>query len=308
MRCWIIDETMTPCPLAAALADSRPFAAVLSPEEWETEQESLAFGLDPDPGILPPEKHVTKAEVSSDALTGSFSIPDRENICGRRMEFRFVLDQRGVVFIDQEGAAAALAEALAAKRKWRAPSLERFLYDFLESIIAGDLPMLERMEERLSVMENEAQDTAPEDLLTRLNDLRGELLDLRTHYDQLLDLGQELQENENDFFKAENLRWFGLFTDRVSRLAENVMSLRDYAAQIRDLYQTSLEVKQNHVMNMLTVVTTVFLPLTLITGWFGMNFVRMPILSKPWGYPLVMVVSVAIVLVCLWWFRKKKLL
>ena len=59
-------------------------------------------------------------------------------------------------------------------------------------------------------------------------------------------------------------------------------------------------------MTLLTVVTTVFMPLTLIVGWYGMNFRYMPELDKPWGYPAVIALSVAVVVISLWFFKKKK--
>ena len=62
------------------------------------------------------------------------------------------------------------------------------------------------------------------------------------------------------------------------------------------------------VKSILTVVTTIFMPLTLITGWFGMNFRYMPELESPWAYPIVIVISVVIIVASLIYFRKKKLL
>ena len=139
-----------------------------------------------------------------------------------------------------------------------------------------------------------------------LNAIRGDLLDLRLHYEQLIDLGQELQENENDFFKEETLRYFQMFTERVIRLQDMVNSQRDYTAQLRDLLQAQLEVKQNTIMTVLTVITTIFLPLTLIAGWYGMNFLYMPELSWAYGYPVIIIISVLIVVGCLYLFKKKK--
>ena len=139
-----------------------------------------------------------------------------------------------------------------------------------------------------------------------MNDIRGDLLDLRLHYEQLIDLGQELQENENDFFKEETLRYFQMFTERVIRLQDMVNSQREYTAQLRDLLQAQLEVKQNTIMTVLTVITTIFLPLTLIAGWYGMNFVNMPELAWIYGYPVIIIISVVIIAACLFWFKKKK--
>ena len=76
--------------------------------------------------------------------------------------------------------------------------------------------------------------------------------------------------------------------------------------QLRDLIQTRVDVKQNRIMTLLTVVTTIFTPLTLLTGWYGMNFRYMPELEYRWSYPVVILVSLAIAVGCLVYFKKKK--
>ena len=185
------------------------------------------------------------------------------------------------------------------------PSLERFIYDFLEQIIHEDSQILENYEKRLDVIDNDI-DCGKEGDLDALNDIRGDLRDLRTHYNQLIELAQEFEENENSFFHTDHLRFFRLFSSRVSRLHDIVNSLLDYTNQIRDTYQSRLDVKQNRIMTVLTVVTTVFMPLTLIVGWYGMNFKYMPELDSVWGYPVVIGVSVLIVVVSIVFFKGRK--
>ena len=129
---------------------------------------------------------------------------------------------------------------------------------------------------------------------------------MRTHYEQLIDLGQELEENENNFFKQENLRYFRLFLNRMARLYDKSTSIQDYTMQIRDIYKAHLDIKQNRIMTILTVITTIFLPLTLIVGWYGMNFRYMPELEWRWGYPLIIGISILIVVISILYFKKKK--
>ena len=117
---------------------------------------------------------------------------------------------------------------------------------------------------------------------------------------------RQIEENENNFFSKDNTRYFHLFTQRVSRLHDITASLRDYSIQIRDLYQSQLDKKQNRIMTLLTVITSIFMPLTLIAGWYGMNFKYMPELDYKSAYPIVIGVSIAIVVVCLIFFKKKK--
>lgn len=301
---YLIRESLVPCAKENIKSSDSPFVAVLSSAEWKEQAAFFDMGIDMEMDTARPLE--TKAVVNLDSLTGSFSIPDRGDICGKRHSFAFALDEKGVVLVDDTGYAKELAEAISRSKKWRLPGLERFLYDLLESVIQGDLALLEGFESRMNRMEEAILRGEVESYPPELNDIRGDLLDLRMHYEQLIDLVQELEENENDFFQEENLRYFRLFTQRVMRLQDRVTSLREYVAQLRDLIQARLDVKQNKIMTVLTVITSIFLPLTLIAGWYGMNFKYMPELEWRWSYPAVIVISAVIVVVCLRWFKRKK--
>jgi len=114
------------------------------------------------------------------------------------------------------------------------------------------------------------------------------------------------EENENDFFKEENIRYFSLFSKRAGRLFDMSTALVDYTSQIRADYEATLTDKQNHIMTILTVVTTIFSPLTLITGWYGMNFKYMPELDSIYGYPGVIIISLLVAILSLLFFKYKK--
>ena len=191
-------------------------------------------------------------------------------------------------------------------KKWRLPSLERFLYDFLEQIVKRDRDLLEHYDKELDAMEGAISNEKGEMVSERVNEIRTEIRDLRVHYEQLLDFGQELEENENSFFKQDNLRYFRLFSNRIDRLRDSAVAISDHASQIRDIYKAHLDIKQNRIMTVLTIVTTIFMPLTLIAGWYGMNFRYMPELDSEWGYPIAITVSLLIVVGSLVFFKLKK--
>ena len=282
------------------------YVAVLDPKEWAELRESFKMGIDID--IDTSNAATTKAEVNYDSLTGSFYIPERSEreITGEGFGFGFALDEKGIVFIDDTGTAQKLIDRIRKSRKWYFPSLERFIYDFLEQIVHNDRSLLERYEDELDSIEKAI--IGEEDGVTpdRANEIRSEIRDLRVHYEQLLDFGQELEENENEFFKDENLRYFRLFINRVERLRASSIAIGDHAHQINEIYRAQLDVKQNRIMTVLTVITTIFMPLTLIAGWYGMNFKYMPELGFKWSYPIVIAVCVLIVVISLLFFKKKK--
>ena len=303
---FLIQSTLTPCSLEDCHKDATPYVAVLTPQLWQQNKAVFDMGIDLDPVLM--EIHNTKVEENYDSLTGTFSIPDRSDISAQPKQFAFALDERGIVFIDSTGTAEAIVKRTGVCRRWRWPSLERFLYDFLVQLIRDDQGLLARYEKEMEGIENAILQHEDDSVMTRLHELRGDISDLRTHYEQLLDFGQVLEENENNFFSAENVRYFRSFNNKITRLLDVSAALRDYSVQLRDLYQSQLDVKQNRIMTVLTVVTTIFLPLTLIAGWYGMNFRHMPELESPLGYPIVIAVSVLIIVGSLIFFKKKKLL
>ncbi|WP_294483455.1 CorA family divalent cation transporter [uncultured Ruminococcus sp.] len=280
------------------------YVAVLTSGEWAEYKDTFDMGIEMDIDLT--SVHTTKAEVNYDSLTGTFSVPDRKCISGPKTNFAFALDEKGIVFIDDSGMVEKILQNIIRTKKWVLPSLERFIYDFLEQIVTGDQAVLETLDKELDTIESRILEGSETDPSLRVSRIRSDLRDMRIHYEQLQDLAQELEENENNFFIKDNVRYFHLFNQRISRLHDMTASLRDYSIQIRDLYQSRLEVKQNRIMTILTVITSIFMPLTLIAGWYGMNFKYMPELGYKASYPIVIVVSVLIVIISLIFFKKKK--
>ena len=301
---YLIESTLTEVPREKLAERKAPYVAVLTRSQWLIERGSFDMGIDIDP--FAHEIHSTKAEVNYDSLTGSFSIPDRVDIEAEDTRFAFALDEKGVVFIDDSGYAERAIANISRSKRWRLPSLERFLYDFLEQIVVDDRELLERYDRELDAMEDAVNLDKDEDVTERLGEIRSHIRDLRIHYEHLIDFTQELEENENNFFYTGNLRYFRLFFNRVERLRSATVAISDHANQIRDIYKAHLDVRQNRIMTVLTVVTTIFMPLTLIVGWYGMNFRNMPELDSPWGYPIVIAVSLVILIGSLLFFKKKK--
>lgn len=180
-----------------------------------------------------------------------------------------------------------------------------FFYDFLELLIAGDLRHLQALEERLDRLEDQVLSGQIEDFNPQMTAMRKEITGWIRYYTQLDDMICEFQENENGYFTDDEVRAFHLVEKRIGRLAGEAQALREYGLQLRELFQAEIDVRQNRIMKTLTIVTTIFLPLTLVAGWYGMNFVHMPELRWEYGYPVVIGVSVAVVSLSLWIMKKK---
>ncbi|WP_026653861.1 CorA family divalent cation transporter [Butyrivibrio proteoclasticus] len=303
---FLINNELEECSAEQCHDAAAPYVAILTPAQWVEQNENFDMGIDFD--LNSEEIYSTKAEVNYDSLTGTFCIPTQSAHTSEPQSFSFALDETGIVFIDENGFALDLVLKIKRFKKWKKPCLERFLYDFLELIIHNDLRTMQRYEYELDSLEKDIMTNAETAHMERNNEIRGDIRDLRIHYEQLLDLGQELEENENGFFNEDNIRYFHMFSSRVDRLYDSATHLRDYTIQLNDLYQSQLDVRQNRIMTVLTVVTTIFMPLTLIVGWYGMNFKYMPELESRMGYPVVIGLSALIVVGSLIFFKIKKIL
>lgn len=304
MSYYLLAETMQPCTEKDIPSQTgAQYVAVLTTSEWAHDRDIFDMGIELD--LDAQDIHNTKAEVNYDSLTGTFRIPDRDDISSKDYRFAFALDEKGIVFIDDSGKAEQIAAVIRRTKRWRKPSLERFLYDFLEQIVEGDLAVMERFEDELSRIEDGIMNHKNTDL-PRVHEIHNDIRKLLVHYEQVIDMAQELEENENGFFSEENLRYIRLFMNLIVRRRDFAVSIRDYTMQVHDLYHAHLEMSQNRVMTLLTVVTTIFMPLTLIVGWYGMNFRYMPELQWRYGYPAVIVLSIVIAVSCLVFFKRKK--
>ena len=132
------------------------------------------------------------------------------------------------------------------------------------------------------------------------------LLPLKQMYEQLIDALEDLMEDENDIYTEIEIKYCTRIYSRIERLYKTVINLREYVSQTREAYQAQMDITLNVTMKTFTVITAIFLPLTFIAGWYGMNFKYLPEISWKYGYLGVTILSVIIVVGCLIIFKKKK--
>ena len=149
---YLIKKTLEECTQADCFANDTQYVAILTAAEWEQQEEAFDLGIDLDLNLN--EINNTKVEVNIDSLTGTFLIPNRENLSGDGARFAFVLDEKGIIFIDDGDTASHIVEKIKRSRQWQLPCLERFVYDFLEQIVHGDMRMMEKTETELNQIEN----------------------------------------------------------------------------------------------------------------------------------------------------------
>ena len=185
-------------------------------------------------------------------------------------------------------------------------SLDRILYILFDKLTIKDNNILTKLESEITDVEEDVIEGKTKDYIKDIVSLKKKLLLLKKHYEPLLDIIEDLNENENEMLDEKSIPYFVILFNRIERLNRKVGNLRDYVTQVRESYQAQIDINANNIMKIFTVITAIFLPLTLIVGWYGMNFINMPELQWKYGYLFVILISVTVVIISLLIFKKKK--
>ncbi|MDE5996499.1 MAG: hypothetical protein K2G56_06225, partial [Eubacterium sp.] len=186
-------------------------------------------------------------------------------------------------------------------------TLEKLLVGFLDDLIKKDKNAIKESEFEITKLEELVlKNKATDKFNFLLLNLKKEFLMLRNSYEQLIDIVGALEDNDNEIFEDDDLRYLSNFKDKIKRLREDIDMLRSSVSHLQDAYSSYLDLKTNHIMGVFTAVTTIFFPLTLIVGWYGMNFENMPELSWKFGYIFVIIISVLVVSVLTILMKKRK--
>ena len=299
-----LEETLEPIDEEQLKAEDRSAVFVATSKEAKEVMELAEMVYEGDISLQ--TVSFCRMEAQQECLAGSFCIPKLLDVLGSRYRILFFINQRHIVIIDDNDFSWRLIMRIRQNRTKQGENREHFIYNFIGQFMSRDVETLGRYEKLIMDMEEKVMDGVLEGFQNEIMPIRKELLTLRGYYDQLMDMGKELEENENGFFAKKRLKYFGIIADRADRLMGRTAHLLEYAKQVQDAYQAQVDAQQNRNMQFLTVISTIFFPLTLITGWYGMNFKNMPELEN--GYPGVIVLSLVVIAGCIFIFKKKKIL
>lgn len=242
-----------------------------------------------------------RAAAYRDCVQGTIRLPTG----GLPLRFCFCLNDTELYLIPAPESPAPLTPALPAA----APATPAgVLLALLEQHMGADALVLQTLEKRLNALEEALAAGHIRGFESTVMAERRTLAALHGAYAQLVLLGDELQADAPRMLNRTERAAWQRATTRAARLRDEAETLREYILQLWQVYQSRIELEQNRVVTMLTVVTTLFLPLSLIVGWYGMNFDGMLAPNVPWGYPTVGAVCALVLGAGLLFFRRKGML
>lgn len=179
------------------------------------------------------------------------------------------------------------------------------LYALLDAIVDNYFTILEQLDDRITALEEEVTDEARPSTLRAVHAMRREMIFLRRAVWPLRDVIAELERGGCPLVDEGTQVFLRDVRDHTIQVAESIETLRDLLTGMQDVYLSTVNNRLNNVMKVLTIITTIFIPLSFIAGVYGMNFEFMPELHWRWAYPAVLAAMLAIAVAMLWLFRKR---
>lgn len=188
----------------------------------------------------------------------------------------------------------------------RKSGADYLLYALLDAVVDGYFVLLEAIGERVESIEEELAREPSQEIMRTIHGLKRETILIRRAIWPLREVISALSKNESPLIEDTTVLYLRDVYDHTIQVIDTIESLRDMLSGLLDLYLSSVSNRMNEVMKVLTVIATMFIPLTFVAGIYGMNFQHMPELAWRWGYPAVWGVMIAMLVVMLSFFKRKR--
>jgi magnesium transporter len=230
--------------------------------------------------------------------------------CGLETEQVSLILGRNYVISFQEKAGAVFGKVRdrirAGKGRIGKSSADYLAYSLLDTVVDNYFIVLERIGERIEVLEDALVTSPVSSTLRGIHVLKRDLIFLRRSVWPLREVLNGLQREETALVGVSTRVYLRDVYDHTIHAIDTLETFRDMISGMIDIYLSSLSNRLNEVMKVLTMIATIFIPLTFIAGVYGMNFRHMPELEWPWGYPAVLTLMASVCVLMLFYFRRKK--
>ena len=192
------------------------------------------------------------------------------------------------------------------KGRIRKMGADYLAYSLLDAIVDYYFVILEKQGDRIEFLEEELVTNPDTKTLQEIHHLKSETLFLRKAIWPLREVIGALERGESPLIQQSTSVYLRDVYDHTIQAIDTVETFRDMVSDLLDIYLSSVSNRMNAIMKVLTIIATIFIPLTFVVGVYGMNFRYMPELEWQWGYPLVWTVMIGMVVCMLIYFRRKK--
>jgi magnesium transporter len=176
----------------------------------------------------------------------------------------------------------------------------------IDAIVDHYFVILEKLGEKIELLEEDLLDEPRPDTLQSIHHLKREMIFFRKQVWPLREVVNMLMKEEASIIQETTQVFLRDLYDHTIQVIDTIESFRDVLSGMMDLYLSNVSNRMNEVMKVLTIIATIFIPLTFIAGIYGMNFEFMPELKLPWAYPALWLLLITTFVLMLFWFKRKK--
>jgi magnesium transporter len=193
------------------------------------------------------------------------------------------------------------------KGRIRRTGSDYLAFSLIDAIVDNYFVILESIGERMETMEEAVVEIPTKDTLSNVHRLRRELLFLRKIIWPLREVINCFERSESELVNETTRVYLRDVYDHAIQVIDNVETFRDMFSSMLEIYVSSISNRMNEIMKVLTIIATIFIPLTFIAGVYGMNFqLQFPPLGWEWGFLVIMILDLSVASVMLAYFRKKR--
>ena len=188
----------------------------------------------------------------------------------------------------------------------RRSSADYLLFGLLDSIVDNYLAIVDRVSDAIEAIEDEIIAHPREDMISEIQLLKKKATFLQKSITPAREVISRIERNNHSLIQGSCKPYFRDLHDHIVQIAETLASYRDILWGLTDTYMGAMSNRMNNIMRLLTLISTIFIPLTFIVGVYGMNFEYMPELHYKWAYPACWGVMLLITIGMIIYFRRKK--
>ncbi|MBN2418205.1 MAG: magnesium/cobalt transporter CorA [Deltaproteobacteria bacterium] len=194
------------------------------------------------------------------------------------------------------------------KGRIRKMGSDYLMYTLLDALVDSYYGVLEKIGDRIENLEDDLMNSPEPETLRFIHNMKRELVFLRRSVWPIREIIGSLERGESNLISEKTSIFYRDVYDHTIQVIDTIETCRDIVSGMMDLFLSSVSNRMNQVMKMLTVIATIFIPLTFIAGIYGMNFEFMPELKWRWGYPAAWIIMAVIGILMIFWFKRKKIL
>ena len=192
------------------------------------------------------------------------------------------------------------------KGRIRTKGTDYLTYALIDTLVDYYFKVFETVGEKIEALQEEVLERPRPEILNEIQTLRREMIDLRKSVWPLREIISSLTRGESKLITDDMVLFFRDVYDHTIQVIDTIESFRDMISGLQDIYLSSVSNRMNEVMKVLTIIATIFIPMTFVAGIYGMNFKFMPELEWRWAYPGLWLILVTIFISMVFWFRRRK--